>query len=190
MKAESLRRTEEAARTPQEFEKVLAAWDEREANRDRTIRSHEWIWGDTPLKYGISDLAEPMIFPTWLGRPLERQLAKGYFADFVAYCPYDMHDLSGKEYICEAVAGMKEDHKELLFFLGLQHLSPQRVAELKGQTDRNIRKVRDTMLRKLQKRLYVQLMKWMEYGYRPTHREEAFIARYEAEREGTCDEAV
>ena len=190
MKAEALRRMEESARTRKDFEKVLAAWDKREDSADRTIRNHLQFRGDVPLEYGVTDISNAKVFPTFLGLPTERQISRGNYLDVLAHCPYEMHDLSGKGYICEAVCKLKESQRELLYFMGIQGFSPQQMASIRGQTDRNIRKVRDTMLRKVQKHMYMRLTEWMDYGYQPTHREEAFIARYEAEMEGNHDEAV
>jgi len=190
MKAEALRRMEESARTRKDFEKVLAAWDKREDSADRTIRNHLQFRGDVPLEYGVTDISNAKVFPTFLGLPTERQISRGNYLDVLAHCPYEMHDLSGKTYICEAVDRLKEDHKELLYFIGVQRFSPQQMAAIRGQTDRNIRKVRDTMLRKVQKHMYMRLTEWMDFGYQPAHREEAFITRYEAEMGENHDEAV
>ena len=190
MKAEALRRMEESARTRKDFEKVLAAWDKREDSADRTIRNHLQFRGDVPLEYGVTDISNAKVFPTFLGLPTERQIARGNFLDVLAHCPYEMHDLSGKGYICEAVCKLKESQRELLYFMGIQGFSPQQMAAIRGQTDRNIRKVRDTMLRKVQKHMYMRLTEWMDFGYQPAHREEAFITRYEAEMGENHDEAV
>ena len=190
MKAEALRRMEESARTRKDFEKVLAAWDKREDSADRTIRNHLQFRGDVPVEYGVTDMMGATVFPSCLGLPTERQLARGNFLDLLAHCPYEMHDLSGKGYICEAVCKLKESQRELLYFMGIQGFSPQQMAAIRGQTDRNIRKVRDTMLRKVQKHMYMRLTEWMDFGYQPAHREEAFITRYEAEMGENHDEAV
>lgn len=90
-----------------------------------------------------------------------------------------MHDLTAKNYIRKAVMNMKDEHKELVYFLGIQQLSPKEMAELRGQSDRNIRKVRDTALRKVQKQLYNDLTKMVENGYDASLRERRFMQRYE-----------
>lgn len=190
MKAESLRRMEESARTQKDFEAVVAAWDKRDDNKSRTVRNHEQLRGDIPLDYGVKDKASATVFPAWMGSPMERQIARGNFLDLYANCPYEMHDLTGKEYIRCPVDDLKEKHKELLYFMGIQGKSPQEMAAIRGKTDRNIRKVRDTMLGRLQKCLYYGLLEWMAHGYEPTHREENFLRRYEAGMEGIDDEAV
>ena len=80
-----------------------------------------------------------------------RQLSRGNFLDYLADCPYEMHDLTGKAYLRKIVEGMKEEHKEIFFFLYLRQYSPRRLAAIRGQTDRNVRKVRDVILRKVRR---------------------------------------
>jgi hypothetical protein len=53
----------------------------------------------------------------------------------------------------------------MLFFLYLGCFHPQHVAALRGQTDRNIRKVRDVAIRKLRKRVYLSLKAQADRGY-------------------------
>ena len=179
LKAEALRRMEEAARTYDDFQEVVQAWDKRDDHRGRTIRNHEQNRGDVPLDYGVNDVSNVLVFPMWMGSPTERQIASGNFLDLFANCPYEMHDLTGKDYIRDAVQELKDEYKELLYFMALHGHSPQRMAALYGQTDRNIRKVRDAMLRRMQKSLYNGLLGQAKQGYRPTHRETEFIERYE-----------
>lgn len=109
----------------------------------------------------------------------ERQILQGYFLDLLYDCPYEMHDLTTRKYIRDAVMNMKEPHKELLYFMGMYGFSPQRMARMRNQTDRNIRKVRDVMYKKLRKKLYNSLMAMRERGYKPTEQEKQFIRRYE-----------
>lgn len=179
LQEEALRRMEEAARTETEFQCVVSMWNKRDSNRERKERYHEILRGDTPLEYGLTNTYDALIFPKWKNQPIERQIAHGNFLDWMFDCPYEMHDLTSKNYIRKTVMEMKDDHKELLYFLGLKLLSPQEVAALRGQTDRNIRKVRDAALRKIQKKLYAALTKLIKNGYDATLRERRFMARYE-----------
>lgn len=52
---------------------------------------------------------------------------------------------------------LSEDHKFLLFLCALRQYSSTRIAAMRGQTDRNIRKVRGTMLKKIRKKLLAAL---------------------------------
>jgi len=109
---------------------------------------------------------------------MERQLLRGYFLDYFYDCPYEMHDLTSKEYLSQIIKGLKEEHKEIFYFLFLRQFSPQYLALLRGQTDRNIRKVRDTVLRKIRKKMNKQLLKMAEDGHRLGGREMQFLFNY------------
>ena len=71
------------------------------------------------------------------------------------------------------------DHKELLYYLSLHLYSTTRLAMLRGQSDRNIRKVRDTYTRKLQKKLYRYLLQRRNNNAPLSLREKEFITLYE-----------
>lgn len=182
LKAEALTRAEEAARTVKEFQNVLKEWQKRDDNRERRERYHETPRGDIPLDYGAD--ANGYVFPRWYMDPTERQLARGNFLDYFADCPYEMHDLTGKAYLRRIVRDLNEAQKETFFFLFLRLYSPQQLAEFRGQTDRNIRKVRDTMLRKIRKKVYQELTRLKKQEYSLTLREQAFFNDYEEAGEG------
>ena len=103
-----------------------------------------------------------------------------------------MHDLITMEYLRQIIKGLKEEHKEIFYFLFLRQFSPQHVALMRGQTDRNIRKVRDTVLRKIHKKMYKQLCAMKENGYNPSEREALFLREWNAaaenDEEGQPDE--
>ena len=176
-KAEALRRCEEAARTQTDFLKVIATWDKLDQNRERRERYNEVLREERTLEYGRS--GEGLIFPRWMMDATYRQLSRGNFLDYLADCPYEMHDLTGKAYLRKIVEGLKEDHKEVFFFLFLRQYSPQRLAALRGQTDRNIRKVRDVILRKIRKKVYHELKRRNKHGYTMNDMERDFYCRYE-----------
>lgn len=177
---EALTRIEEAARTEEDFKEVRKIWNRLDRNRERRERRHEMQRGDVPLEYGVKDIADATIFPRWKYDRTERQLASGNFLEYLFDCPYEMHDLTSKAYLRKIVMELKEEHKEILFFLYLRRYSPKRLAALRGQTERNIRKVRDTVLRKVRKKTYHILKKLQERGYCATKQEREFLQKYEA----------
>ena len=61
---------------------------------------------------------------------------------------------------------------------------------MRGQTDRNIRKVRDTVLRKIRKKLNKQLLKMAEDGYRLGEREMQFLFNYRMNGEMKEEEGI
>ena len=56
--------------------------------------------------------------------------------------------------------------------------STTHLAQLRGQSDRNIRKVRNTIRKKLQKRLYAHLCQMQDEGKSLTLREQQFMEEY------------
>lgn len=158
LRAEAVARLEDAARTTKDFEKVVAWWDKLDANRERRERYHELSRSgdDVPLDYGSS--ANDLFFPDYLNDALEKQIRKGDFLDAIFNCPYDIHELVTEEYLCKILCDLDENHKELLFLCAVRLFSSTRIAAIRGQSDRNIRKVRGTMLKKIQKKLLAALM--------------------------------
>lgn len=189
LREEALRRYEESARTVQDFKNVHATWDKLDANRERKERYHELLRGDVPIDYDV-DYASTTFIPRWRNDPMERQLLRGYFLDYFCDCPYEMHNLTTKEYLRQIIMGLKEEHKEIFYFLFLRQFSPQYVAQMRGQTDRNIRKVRDTVLRKIRKKMNKQLLKMAEDGYRLGEREMQFLFNYRIDKEAPEKEGM
>ena len=184
MKAEALLRMESAARNTKEFQAVQEVWDHRDSSRERWERLHEVLQGDTPPET-IVDYANTVVFPRWRNDPTLRQLQRGNVLDYLYDCPYEMYDLTGKGDLWKIIKETKLEHREILFFLYLRLFSPQRVAAIRGQTDRNIRKVRDVAVRKLRKKVYKALKEQTKRGRTHfTQQERDFMDAYESKEEG------
>ena len=176
--AEALKRTEESARTLKDFQGVVAEWDRLDRNRERRERDHENLRGDVPLEFQA--VPEPRIVPLWINDPEYRQLCSGFFLDILFDCPYEMHELTANEFISNLIRNLSDEHKEVLFYLSLRLYSATRLAALRGQSDRNIRKLRMTIQKKLQRRMYEHLSEKLEKDYSITLREREFVEEYEA----------
>lgn len=157
LQAQALARLEDSARTQQDFERIVAWWDRLDANRERRERYHEISRSgdDIPIDYGAS--ADALCFPDSLNSVIKKQIRKGDFIDAIFYCPYDIHQLVTEEYLSEILQELSDDHKFLLFLCAVRQLSSAKIAEIKGQSDRNIRKVRSTMLKRIRKKLLAAL---------------------------------
>ena len=174
-------RTSKAARTEEDFKIVIGEMDRLDKNRRRRERYHEVLRGDVPLEYKTT--YDGLIFPLYLSDPKQRLLFRGQFWDILCDCPYEMHELTGNTFLSKMVKDLKMDHKELLYYLSLHLYSTTRLAKIRGQSDRNIRKVRDTYTRKLQKKLYRHLIQRKNDGGVLTLREKEFLSLYEEARE-------
>lgn len=152
LNAIALARLEDAARTAEDFKEVIVWWDRLDANRERRERYHEILRsGDAlPLDYGASN-------GDFLNNVIEKQILKGEFIEAIFNCPYDIHELVTGAAVSFTLKALKDKQKELLYLLAIRQYSTSKVAALRGRTDRNIRKVRNTMLTNIRKKLYIAL---------------------------------
>ena len=174
MRAEAIRRLEEAARTEKDFRAVVEEWNKLDRNRERRERDHENLRGDVPLEYQA--VPEPKLIPHWMNNPAYRQLMAGNFLDILFDCPYEMHQLSADPFISGMIENLSEEHKEVLYFLSLRLYSTTQLAAIRGQSDRNIRKLRKIIRKKLQRQMYDHLCSKPENGL--TLRERRFLEEY------------
>jgi len=157
LKAQALARLEDSARTVTDFKNVVAWWDSLDANRERKERYYEILRSndDIPLEYGAA--YDARCFPDALNSMLEKQNRRGDFLDAIFCCPYEIHELVTDEYISKIILELNEDQKFLLFLCAIRQYSSTKIAVIKEQSDRNIRKIRSTMLKKIQKKLLTAL---------------------------------
>ena len=176
LEQEALARLESAARTVSDFENVIAWWDRLDANRERRERYHEVSRSgdDLPIDYGASK--DGLRFPDTMNSVLEKQRQQGDFIDAIFNCPYEIHELVTEPYMSKVLFELSDDHKEILYFSAVRMYSSIKIAELRGQSDRNIRKVRNTMLKKIYKKILPYLKEREEKGLPMTMEERAFLA--------------
>ena len=97
------------------------------------------------------------MFSRYAQRCTDTAGAQGRFHRFIFYCPYDIHELVTDADMSVILRELNEDHKFLLFLSALWQYSSVKIAAIRGQSDRNIRKVRNTMLKKIRKKLLAAL---------------------------------
>ena len=176
--AEALRRTEDAARTLEQFQGVIDEWNKLDRNRERRERDHENLRGDVPLEFQA--VPDPKIAPLWMNLPRFRQLCQGNFLDIIFSCPYELHELTANRFLSKLFFTLSDEQKEVLYYLFVKQYSTTRLAAIRGQSDRNIRKLRMTIQKKLQRRMYEHLSEKLERDYSITLREREFVEEYEA----------
>ena len=186
--AEALRRTEDAARTLEQFQGVIDEWNKLDRNRERRERDHENLRGDVPLEFQA--VPDPKIAPLWMNLPRFRQLCQGNFLDIIFSCPYELHELTANRFLSKLFFTLSDEQKEVLYYLFVKQYSTTRLAAIRGQSDRNIRKLRMTIQKKLQRRMYEHLSEKLEKDYSVTLREREFVEEYEALLQAMGKDAV
>lgn len=188
IRAEAVRRLEEAARTEADFSVVIKEWDKLDQNRERRERNYEHLRGDLPLDYQA--VSEPKLIPRWMNDTAYRQIMAGNFLDILFNCPYEMHQLTADPFISRMIEELSEDHKEVLYFLSLRLWSATQLALAREQSDRNIRKLRTTIHKNLQRQMFGYLYSKREQGKSLTLRERQFIEEYSVLAEEQGKDAV
>ena len=173
IRAEALRRLEEAARTESDFLTVVDEWNKLDRNRERRERDHENLRGDVPLEFQA--VPDPKISPLWMNLPRFRQLCQGNFLDIIFSCLYELHELTSNRFLSKLFFTLSDEQKEVLYYLFVKQYSTARLATLRGQSDRNIRKLRMTIHKKLQRAFYQHLQEKQEAGGSLTLREQEFF---------------
>lgn len=176
IRAEALARLEDAARTEDDFRYIVSEWDRLDRNRERRERDHENLRGDVPLEYMA--VPNPKMIPLYLNLPRYRQLASGNFLDIIFSCPYELHELVASPFISELIRSLTIDQKEVLYYLSIRQYSTIQVGMIRGQTDRNIRKLRKNIHKKLQRAVYDYLLEKQNDCGSLTLRERQFLEEY------------
>ena len=173
---EALRRLELSARTAAEFQSIVSWYDREEQSRMRRERRYESLRGDTPVEY-LAPTGDDIV-PHSMSCPTFRQICRGEFDDLLCNCLFRMHDLTDRAHLRKIILGLKLDHKEIIYFLGIRLYPTKLLADLRGQTERNIRKVRGTVQRKIHKQLYAALTELSDENAELTHQEQVFLKVY------------
>ena len=190
LRAIALKRLEDGARTVSDFEEVIKEWDHLDSNRERKERYHEIGRENLDSKKDVAPLA--IVIPAPINHAYWRQLMKGDFIDIISNCPYEMYNSLSDEDYSKIIYDLKDDHKELIYFLYLRDFTTNQLAALRNQSDRNIRDVRSTILGQIEKKVLMILVDRQEEDFPFTNgnltmEELDFLTRHEEEIPATLE---
>ena len=186
----SVERRTQVAQTAAEFDELIKELDRLDRNRERRERYHEILQEE--YIPGGEEFYSNRIFPADLDSPESKLILRGMFLDLFYNCPYEMHQLTADPFLSRIVDELSDLHKETLYLLSLQYLSTSQLAHMRDQSDRNIRKLRDSYTKNLQKQLYGHLLQKKQSGAGLSFREKEFLTQYELalEESGTANVKV
>lgn len=171
-RALAIRRIEESARTEADFENVLYWWDKLDENRERRERDHETGRSTVPLEWGADELylsdrpSYDMI--------LRRLMLAGDFLDLIFDSPETIHELVTDADLSGILKDLKPHLKNMLYYLFLRDYSAAEYAESIGQSDRNIRGIRETALKRIRK-LYGGILAYRKENSLPMTLDEKYF---------------
>lgn len=148
-RALALRRIEESARTEDDFQKVIEWWDKLDENRERRERDHEIGRSNVPLEWSADELylSDRLSYDM----VLRKLLLAGDFLDLIFDSPETIHELVTDADLSKILEELKPHLKNMLYYLFLRDYSAAEYAESIGQSDRNIRGIRETALKRIRK---------------------------------------
>ena len=174
----AIARMEAAARTQGDFEDVIDAWDKEDKNRERRQRYHEVCRDDAEVPFEYNMSPDEIVIPAPIQSVYWHQMMKGEFLDVIFDCPYELQELVCDSNISQILSELSEKHKALFYFLYIRDYSTCCLAKMYEQSDRNIRKVRATILRKIHKKLIPVLQYKCDNGLSTTMKERNFLERH------------
>ena len=185
LEREALLRIENAARTTDDFKKVIAWWNRLDSNRERKERYHEISRSglDIPLDYGAKLDGE--IIPYDVNDVLIKQIRKGDYIDAIFHCPFELNELVTDGDLSKILDKLSDDHREIIFNTIVRNMSTKALGDVRGQTDRNIRKVRATAIKKIHKSLLRVLQSRKENGIPLTLNEKLLIKKVLDDNKGS-----
>ena len=122
IRAEALKRLEEAARTESDFLTVVDEWNKLDRNRERRERDHENLRGDVPLEFQA--VPDPKIAPLWMNLPRFRQLCQGNFLDILFSCPYELHELTANRFLSKLFFTLSMNRKKCCITCSSSNTAP------------------------------------------------------------------
>ena len=168
LRREALRRIEESARTVSDFQDVAEMWDKLDANRERKERYHEFLTSDN-----LSVLANSL-----KSMRLDIDLL-----DIIFDSPETIHELVTDEDIAELLYVLSMSQKEILYYRAVKLFLMKQIAEMRGQSERYIRKIHTAMLAEIRSELYLRFSESIACGLPITTSARKFLERYKDEFE-------
>jgi len=168
---EALTRIEAAARTEAEFKDVVQRWDRLDENRERRERYNEILREEELLNWESPEMLEDE-FPVrkkmtithgrkLIPRPFThiwwRQMWRGDFLDVIFSCPHLMHNMTANNAIRGLTDDLDANRKEIFYYRAILLWTPQYIAYVRDQSDRNIRKVYNKMMDEVRYELFYYL---------------------------------
>ena len=178
IKAAALERLEQAAKTPEDFRKIIKRWDNLDENRERKERYWEICRNNEDFPLEWCEASWGTVFPKNLNTITAKQIRNGDFIDVIFDNPYDIHELVTEDYLCKILKGLKDEHKELLYLLAIKGYSTKEIEKIQGKSDRAVRYMRETVFNKIRKEAYKFLTSEQGKNHDMTLAEKKFVENY------------
>ena len=197
-KRAALIRMEDAARSEDDFKRVIAQWNHNDRNRERRERDHEvgraneemlhWDKINEQDEKGRMKEGLDMVIPRPIDHPWWRQLMRGDFVDTLYDNAYEMWQLIEDWGIASIVKSLSDKQKEVLFSRVVRLCTAAQIACCHGKTDRAVRKLLAAALDSIRDKLAPLIREQVKAGYpQMTLAKREFLAWYNKEKATDLD---
>ena len=161
---EGLTRREEAARTEEDFNKLIEEdWNRLDSNRERRERYHEIIMSDEMFDWDIFR---------------RRMFRNDDFITQMSMCACEMHNLVHDPDISRLIGKATDKQKAVFFPRVIVGCSTTKISHCHEMTDRNVRKLLDLMLDNIRCELYEILAERRETSGFLVYEHQRFLDTY------------
>ena len=106
----------------------------------------------------------------------------GDFIDTIHDCPHELGEILEDVVFSQALNALSDNHKEILYYSAIRQYSTVHIADIRNQTDRNIRKVSALLMQRLREKLSAHIHQRQKDGL--------FITPVQLEFLKYCEETV
>ena len=188
-KRAALTRMEDAARTIDDFRKVIAHWDHLDSNSERRERYNEvirqneimlnWDTVSTSNDKGAIKPVMNVVIPSPIRYHWWKMIMTGDFLDTIHDCPHELGEFMEDAAFSQMLNNLTENQKEIMYYSVIRQFSNMHIAQIRGQTDRNIRKTFALIIKRLREKLAAHIRQREEDGYLITPIQHEFLAAYD-----------
>ena len=89
-----------------------------------------------------------------------------------------------QKYTSDAIRHLNQKRRELLYYMAIKQYTPKQIAELLGQTERNVRKCEAVMLKHLRADLLKGIRNKFSRGHTLLKSKKSFLERYNFSEKG------
>ncbi|MCL2055149.1 MAG: hypothetical protein FWG90_12050 [Oscillospiraceae bacterium] len=158
-RAEALALLEKSCRSAADFEKLGGEYDKLEKLAVRRRKRHEIACSAPNSKYRkyqidveneyeeasyLDHSTSETVIPAAWNHDWWRQLQSGNFLDFIYDFPFELGELTSNVKVAKVLHELSDNHKEIFYYRVVKRYSNRKIAEIRGQTDRNIRLLYDS----------------------------------------------
>jgi len=186
VRADYLRRVENAARTTEDFRDLSVMYDKLDANRERRERYYEI--GSVERLYELDYFDDGAVIPPPLCHPYWRELMSGEFISYIFDNPDEIWQIVSDGQISRPLRyDLTAKQREALFLRAIRLATTEQIACYTDKSDRGVRKLIAAALENVRKPLAKDIRWRLKKNLPVTNEKRRFIEWYDRKGGGESE---